>query len=191
MNPPVYAQIHGISSAIVARTASAGGFGHAKRDAVIWGWGGAFASATLLRKDRRSPSEVARVHKPGRFSPSSPGRAFLCPRHVRGTGTLTSSPTVLGPGAVYTCFMRTFSLLFAAIALVMLTIFVIYLVRGPADPVIAGGIFVSFLACLVPALLLLKPYEPPEALRRRREEARRKREARRRSKDDHGRGSGS
>ena len=87
--------------------------------------------------------------------------------------------------------MRTFSLLFAAIALVMLTIFVIYLVRGPADPVIAAGIFVSFLACLAPALLLLKPYEPPEALQRRREEARRRREERRRSKDDPGRGSGS
>jgi hypothetical protein len=79
MNPPVRAQIHGISLAIVARTASVGGFGHAKWDAVIWGWGGALASATLLCKDRRSPSEVARVHKPGRFSPSSPDRAFLLP----------------------------------------------------------------------------------------------------------------
>ena len=87
--------------------------------------------------------------------------------------------------------MRTFSLLFAAIALVMLTILVIYLVRGPANPVIAGGIFVSFLACLAPALLLLKPYEPPEALQRRREEARRRREERRRAKEDSGRGSGS
>ena len=87
--------------------------------------------------------------------------------------------------------MRTFSLLFVAIALVMLAIFVIYLARGPVDPVIAGGIFVSFVACVVPALLLLKPYEPPEALRRRREEARRLREARRRAKDDPGGGSGS
>jgi hypothetical protein len=87
--------------------------------------------------------------------------------------------------------MRTFSLLFAAIALVMLAIFVIYVVRGPADPVIAGGIFVSFVACVVPALLLLKPFEPPEALQRRREEARKKREERRRSKDGPGRGSGS
>jgi hypothetical protein len=87
--------------------------------------------------------------------------------------------------------MRTFSLLFVAIALVMLAIFVIYLARGPVDPAIAGGIFVSFVACVVPALLLLKPYEPPEALRRRREEARRLREARRRAKDDPGGGSGS
>ena len=87
--------------------------------------------------------------------------------------------------------MRTFSLLFAAIALVMLAMFVIYVVRGPADPVIAGGIFVSFVACLVPSLLLLKPFEPPEALRRRREEARRKREERLRSKDDPRPGSGS
>jgi hypothetical protein len=87
--------------------------------------------------------------------------------------------------------MRTFSLLFAAIALVMLAMFVIYVVGGPVDPVIAGGIFVSFLACLAPALLLLKPFEPSDALRRRREEARRKREERRRSKGDPGRGSGS
>jgi hypothetical protein len=87
--------------------------------------------------------------------------------------------------------MRTFSLLFAAIALVMLAMFVIYVVRGPVDPVIAGGIFVSFLACLAPALLLLKPFEPPEALQRRREEARERREERRRSKDDSGRGPGS
>jgi hypothetical protein len=87
--------------------------------------------------------------------------------------------------------MRTFSLLFAFIALVMLAIFLIYVVRGPVDPLIAGGIFVSFLACLVPALLLLKPLEPPEELRRRREEARREREERRRSRDESRRGSGS
>ncbi|HEY6674150.1 MAG TPA: hypothetical protein VIZ59_04475 [Rubrobacteraceae bacterium] len=87
--------------------------------------------------------------------------------------------------------MRTFSLLFVAIALVMLAMFVIYVFGGPVDPVIAGGIFVSFLACLAPALLLLKPFEPPDALRRRREEARKKREERRRSKGDPGRGSGS
>ena len=76
--------------------------------------------------------------------------------------------------------MRVFSLLFALIALVMLAVFLIYVIRGPVDPLIAGGIFISFLACLVPALLLLKPFEPPEALRRRREEARREREKRRR-----------
>ena len=73
----------------------------------------------------------------------------------------------------------------------MLAMFVIYVVRGPVDPVIAGAIFVSFLACLAPALLLLKPFEPPEALQRRREEARERREERRRSKDDSGRGPGS
>ena len=72
-------------------------------------------------------------------------------------------------------------MLFALIALVMLAVFLIYVIRGPVDPLIAGGIFVSFLACLVPALLLLKPFEPPEALRRRREEARKEREKRRRS----------
>lgn len=70
--------------------------------------------------------------------------------------------------------MRTFSLLFAFIALVMLAMFLIYVVRGPVDPLIAGGLFLSFLACLVPALLLLKPFEPPEALRRRREERKRR-----------------
>ena len=72
-------------------------------------------------------------------------------------------------------------MLFALIALVMLAVFLIYVIRGPVVPLIAGGIFVSFLACLVPALLLLKPFEPPEALRRRREEARKEREKRRRS----------
>jgi hypothetical protein len=87
--------------------------------------------------------------------------------------------------------MRTFSLLFAFIALVMLAVFLIYVFRGPAEPLIAGFIFVSFLACLAPALLLLKPFEPPEELRRRREEARRDREERRRSSDESRRGSGS
>ena len=82
-------------------------------------------------------------------------------------------------------------MLFAAIALVMLAMFVIYVARGPVDLVIAGGIFVSFVVCVVPALLLLKPFEPPEALSRRREEARRRREERRRSREDPGRGSGS
>ena len=76
--------------------------------------------------------------------------------------------------------MRTFSLLFALIALVMSAMFLIYVVRGPVDPLIAAGLFASFLACLAPALLLLKPFEPPEALRRRREEARKGRERRRR-----------
>jgi hypothetical protein len=87
--------------------------------------------------------------------------------------------------------MRTFSLLFSFIALVMLAVFLIYVLRGPADPLIAGGIFVSFLTCLIPALLLLKPFESPEELTRRREEARREREERRRSSDESRRGSGS
>jgi len=70
----------------------------------------------------------------------------------------------------YTRFVRMFSLLFAFIALVMLAMFLIYVVRGPVDPLIAAGLFVSFLACLVPALYLLRPFEPPEDRRRRREE---------------------
>lgn len=65
--------------------------------------------------------------------------------------------------------MRTFSLLFAFIALVMLAMFFIYVIRGPVDPLIAGGLFVSFLACLAPALLLLKPFESMEDTKRRRE----------------------
>ncbi len=87
--------------------------------------------------------------------------------------------------------MRVFSLLFALIALVVLAVFLIYVTRGPVDPLIAGGIFISFLACLVPALLLLKPFEPPEALRRRREEARKEREKRRRSAEGRPRDPGS
>jgi hypothetical protein len=87
--------------------------------------------------------------------------------------------------------VRTFSLLFTFIALVMLAMFLIYVIRGPVDPLIAGGIFASFVVCLVPTLLLLKPFEPPEELRRRREEARREREERRRSTDEPHRGSGS
>ena len=70
-------------------------------------------------------------------------------------------------------------MLFVFIALVMLAMFLIYVIRGPVDPLIAGGLFVSFLACLAPALLLLKPFEPPEELQRRREEARKARERRR------------
>ena len=66
--------------------------------------------------------------------------------------------------------MRAFSLLFAFIALVVLAIFLIYLFRGPVDPLVAAGLFVSFLACLLPALFLLRPFEPPEELKRRREE---------------------
>jgi hypothetical protein len=65
--------------------------------------------------------------------------------------------------------MRTFSLLFTFIALVMLTMFLVYLVRGPVDPIIAIGLFISFLFCAIPALLLLKPFENREALQRRRE----------------------
>lgn len=71
--------------------------------------------------------------------------------------------------------MRTFSLLFAFIALVILAMFLIYVIGGPVEPLIAGGLFVSFLACALPALLLLKPFEPPEELKRRREERERRR----------------
>lgn len=71
--------------------------------------------------------------------------------------------------------MRAFSLLFTFIALVMLAMFLIYVIRGPVEPLIATGLFVSFLACALPALVLLKPFEPPEELKRRREERERRR----------------
>jgi hypothetical protein len=73
--------------------------------------------------------------------------------------------------------VRTFSLLFVFIALVLLAQFLIYVIRGPVDPFIATVIFVSFLLCLAPALYLLKPFESRDALRRRRE-ARKERERR-------------
>ena len=79
--------------------------------------------------------------------------------------------------------MRTFSLLFAFIALVLLVQFLIYVARGPVDPVIAGVILFSFLVCLAPALFLLKPFESREALRRRRDEARKEREERQNPKE--------
>lgn len=65
--------------------------------------------------------------------------------------------------------MRTYSLMFALISLVMLVMFSIYVLRGPVDPLIAVGLFVSFLACAAPTLLLLKPFDPPEELQRRKE----------------------
>ncbi len=76
-----------------------------------------------------------------------------------------------------------FSLLFAFIALVVLAIFLIYLFRGPVDPLVAAGLFVSFLACLLPALFLLRPFEPPEELKRRREERERRRGSRGETRD--------
>jgi hypothetical protein len=80
--------------------------------------------------------------------------------------------------------MRVFSLLFAAIALVVLTMFLIYVIRGPVDPLIAAGLLVSFLVCLAPALYLLRPFESREDLRRRREAAREERERRQGSRDE-------
>ncbi len=59
--------------------------------------------------------------------------------------------------------------MFAFIALILLAQFLIYVIRGPIDPVIATIIFVSFLLCLAPALYLLKPFERPDSDRRGRE----------------------
>jgi hypothetical protein len=80
--------------------------------------------------------------------------------------------------------VRTFSLLFVFIALVLLAQFLIYVVRGPVDPFVAVILFLSFLFCLAPALFLLRPFEDREALRRRREEARRDREKRQNPTDE-------
>ena len=66
--------------------------------------------------------------------------------------------------------MRTFSLMFLFIAVVMLTMFLVYVIRGPVDPIIATGLFISFLFCAIPTAFLLKPFEDREALKRRREE---------------------
>ncbi|MBA2693619.1 MAG: hypothetical protein H0U65_14205 [Rubrobacter sp.] len=84
--------------------------------------------------------------------------------------------------------MRSFSLLFVFIALVVLAMFLIYVIRGPVDPFIAVALFISFLACAIPALYLLKPFEGKEALERRRRERRekinRRRENRGENRDD-------
>lgn len=86
--------------------------------------------------------------------------------------------------------MRLYSLLFALISLVVLVMFFVYVIRGPVDPLIAGGLFFSFLACAAPALLLLKPFEPSEELRRR-QEVRKERARQRGFTDDPPRGRGS
>lgn len=70
--------------------------------------------------------------------------------------------------------MRSFSLLFAFIALIVLTMFLIYVIRGPVDPFIAVALFISFLSCAIPALYLLKPFEGKDALERRRKARREK-----------------
>ncbi len=86
--------------------------------------------------------------------------------------------------------MRLYSLLFALISLVVLVMFFIYVIRGPVDPLIAGGLFFSFLACAAPALLLLKPFESSEELGRRKE-ARKERARQRGFTDDPPSGRGS
>ncbi|MBV9453795.1 MAG: hypothetical protein JOZ19_06710 [Rubrobacter sp.] len=68
--------------------------------------------------------------------------------------------------------MRIFSLFFILIALALLIQLLIYVTRGPVDPVIAGVIFFGFVACLAPALYLLKPFERPEQRREREEKER-------------------
>ena len=87
--------------------------------------------------------------------------------------------------------MRFYSLLFGLISLVVLVMFFIYVIRGPVDPLIAGGLFVSFLACAAPALMLLKPTSEPSEELKRRQEARRERARRRGFTDDPPKGRGS
>lgn len=68
--------------------------------------------------------------------------------------------------------------MFGFIALVILGMLVIYLMQGPVDYLIAGGLFVSFLACAIPALYLLKPYGTREEfLQIKEERERREKEA--------------
>jgi hypothetical protein len=114
---------------------------------------------------------------------SIPRAVILSNTTLRGASSRTTLHEML---TGYTHFMRTFSLLFAFIALVLLAQFLIYVIRGPVDPFIAGAIFFSFLVCLVPALYLLKPFEGREELRRRRERSRKEREERRGTDDPTG-----
>lgn len=74
--------------------------------------------------------------------------------------------------------MRMYALMFGSIALVMLAMFAIYVIRGPVDPLIAAGLLISFLACAVPALYLLKPFGSREDFLRLKEERERQRKAR-------------
>ena len=87
--------------------------------------------------------------------------------------------------------MRLYSLLFGLISLVVLVMFFIYVIRGPVDPLIAGGLFVSFLACAAPALLLLKPAGQTSEELKRRQAARRERARQRGFTDDPPKGRGS
>ena len=87
--------------------------------------------------------------------------------------------------------MRFYSLLFGLISLVVLVMFFIYVIRGPVDPLIAGGLFVSFLACAAPALILLKPTSEPSEELKRRQEVRKERARRRGFTDDPPKGPGS
>jgi len=87
--------------------------------------------------------------------------------------------------------MRFYSLLFGLISLVVLVMFFVYVIRGPVDPLIAGGLFVSFLACAAPALLLLKPTSEPSEELKRRQEARKERARQRGFTDDPPKGRGS
>ncbi len=75
-------------------------------------------------------------------------------------------------------------MLFGLISLVVLMMFFIYVIRGPVDPLIAGGLFVSFLACVAPVLILLKPTSEPSEELKRRQEARKERARQRGFTDD-------
>ncbi len=87
--------------------------------------------------------------------------------------------------------MRFYSLLFGLISLVVLVMFCIYVIRGPVDPLVAGGLLVSILACAAPALILLKPTSEPSAELERRQEVRKERARQRGFTDDPPKGRGS
>ena len=63
------------------------------------------------------------------------------------------------------------------IALAMLAMFGIYVIRGPVDYLIAGGLLFSFVACLVPLVYMLKPRVSREEFLRHKAEQARKKEA--------------
>lgn len=94
-------------------------------------------------------------------------------RLERGSKQRPGRPDLFGRQTGYTGHVRAFSLLFAFIALVLLAQFVIFVSRVPVEDsfttFVAGALFVGFLLCLIPALLLLKPFGSREDLRRRRE----------------------
>ncbi len=123
-----------------------------------------------------------------RFAQGNPGMGIIGKQRRR-SGNLARAvdPQMFRVSGIRTDIlrpMRFYSLLFGLISLVVLVMFFIYVIRGPVDPLIAGGLFVSFLACAAPALILLKPASERSAELKRRQEARKERARQRGFTDD-------